>query len=155
MKTFYCPLCNYKLKRLPNKKVGYGYFWMCSNINNGCRTFFEDDKGKPIDGYKHQCPFCYSGVTLFNGQYGLYWSCLDFKNCGKKFKDNDGEPIYPVIATECCVMCDKKIVLLESKKGKSFWGCSGFPKCKEIYKDIDGKPDLGGTIIDVEIVKKN
>jgi len=114
---------------------------MCSNISNGCHTFFEDDNGKPMEGYKHYCPFCDRGVKLFKGKYGLYWACLDFKKCGKKFKDDDGEPILPTVSNECCVICDKKLVLLESKKGKPFWGCSGFPKCREIYSDRDaGSP---------------
>ena len=154
--TFYCPHCHYKLKKLPNNKVGFGYLWMCSNINNGCRTFLEDDKGKPMEGYKHSCPFCNSGLKLFKGEYGLYWSCLDFKKCNKKFKDNDGEPVLPIIADEACIVCGSKIIQRINQKGNCFWSCSSYPKCKESYRDNYGKPDMGGAIINVEInVKKD
>jgi ssDNA-binding Zn-finger/Zn-ribbon topoisomerase 1 len=150
MVKYYCPKCKYLLKRLPNKKVGFGYFWMCSNIKNGCNTFFEDEKGKPIEGYKHHCPFCDSGVKIFKGKYGLFWSCVDFKNCGKNFKDNDGVPIFPIIAKQQCVVCESPLVLKQSRKGNAFWGCNGYPKCKEIYNDIGGEPSLDGVLISIE-----
>lgn len=67
-----------------------------------------------------------------------------------------------VLVTECkntkpiieeldipCPMCNSKIVLRKSRKGKKFYGCSNYPECEFVswFEPVDKKCPLCGSFM--------
>ena len=99
-----CPKCGSELVKLKDKNDDTKYFWMCSEIKNGCKTFLDDKKGKPIESKKSTTKKKSTNST---------------KSKGKKYH------------TEKCPNCNSKMVIMYGKYDGSA-GCSNYPKCKTI-----------------------
>lgn len=97
--TIKCPNCDIgvlrKIKNKDNK-----YFWGCSNYQNGCKTAFEDDKGKPkiIKASGFKCPSCKDGdlirrKTIKDKKTTYWWGCSNYsKGCKYTTFDEKGKP---------------------------------------------------------------
>ena len=90
-----CPKCQNELIRLKSKPPKKGFYWMCSEIKNGCETFLEDNRGKPTTPKisKVKCPDCGSELKQRNGKKGKWWGCTGYPLCETSFADYKGKPI--------------------------------------------------------------
>jgi DNA topoisomerase III len=95
-----CSECGNELIRRKSKK-GKGFWWGCSNWQNGCKVVMDDLKGKPIakKAYVKQnlsdynCPKCKKNkLVKRNGKNGVFWGCSGFPKCKATFFDNLGKP---------------------------------------------------------------
>lgn len=109
-KTYPCSCGKGYLQRR-QKKDKSGYFWGCSDWQNGCKVIVSDYKGKPdLKGESKKessgkesgvtCPECKKGVlighkaTSKDGKPYIWFGCSEWKNgCGFKcFGDDKGNP---------------------------------------------------------------
>jgi DNA topoisomerase-3 len=93
-----CPTCGAELIRLKNKKSGKGFYWMCSEIKNGCETFMDDSRGKPVKKKEAiiaqiKCPDCNSDLKQRDGKKGKWWGCTGYPNCKTTFADFKNKPV--------------------------------------------------------------
>lgn len=90
-----CPKCQSELIRLKSKPPKKGFYWMCSEIKNGCETFLEDNRGKPTlpKIAKVKCPSCGSDLKQRDGKKGKWWGCTAFPKCKSTFPDSRGKPV--------------------------------------------------------------
>jgi DNA topoisomerase III len=95
-----CSECGNELIRRKSKK-GKGFWWGCSNWQNGCKVVMDDLNGKPIakKAYVKQnlsdynCPKCKKNkLVKRNGKNGVFWGCSGFPKCKATFFDNLGKP---------------------------------------------------------------
>jgi len=89
-----CPKCQNELIRLKSKPPKKGFYWMCSEIKNGCETFLEDNRGKPTIPKisKIKCPDCGSELKQRDGKKGKWWGCSNYPTCKITFSDFKGQP---------------------------------------------------------------
>ena len=141
-----CPTCGAELIRLPDKKAGKGFYWMCSEVKNGCKTFLEDSRGKPkkkiIKTSTIKCPACSSELTQKDGKKGKWWGCSNYPTCKETYTDDDGKPLITQKTLVKCPKCESPLRQLKGKKGM-FWSCSSYPTCKETFPDNNGQPTIG------------
>lgn len=109
-KTYPCSCGKGYLQRR-QKKDKSGYFWGCSDWQNGCKVIVSDYKGKPdFKGESKKessgkesgvtCPECKKGVLIAHkatnkdGKPYIWFGCSEWKNgCGFKcFGDDKGNP---------------------------------------------------------------
>lgn len=157
--TYFCEACKSGLRRVKSKK-NQKYFWVHSQKQDNCNLLFSDNRGKPgekIDttpvdqgNEKFYCSDCNSDLVRRKGQYGLFWSCSNYKNCkSKPLPDDNGKPGKRIErkiekTDHKCPSCD--VGYLAQKKynrnGKErvFWGCNNWPKCDFSLFDDNGKP---------------
>ncbi len=94
-----CPSCGVGiLRRIKNKDNKF--FWGCSNYQDGCKSAFADEKGKPLilkpSGYK--CPICKDGdllkrKSIKNKKTTYWWGCSNYsKGCKYTTFDEKGKP---------------------------------------------------------------
>ena len=90
-----CPKCQSELIRLKSKPPKKGFYWMCSEIKNGCETFLEDNRGKPTlpKIAKVKCPSCGSDLKQRDGKKGKWWGCTAFPKCKSTLPDSRGKPV--------------------------------------------------------------
>lgn len=90
-----CHKCQSELIRLKSKPPKKGFYWMCSEIKNGCETFLEDNRGKPTlpKIAKVKCPSCGSDLKQRDGKKGKWWGCTSFPKCKSTFPDSRGKPV--------------------------------------------------------------
>jgi DNA topoisomerase-3 len=90
-----CPKCQNELIRLKSKPPKKGFYWMCSEIKNGCETFLEDNRGKPTlpKISKIKCPDCGSDLKQRDGKKGKWWGCTGYPQCKTTFADAKGNPV--------------------------------------------------------------
>ena len=90
-----CPKCQNELIRLKSKPPKKGFYWMCSEIKNGCETFLEDNRGKPTTPKisKIKCPNCGSELKQRDGKKGKWWGCTGYPLCKTSFADSKGKPV--------------------------------------------------------------
>ncbi len=146
-----CPECDGLLRRIKGK---YGFFWSCSNFNNGCLYKTKDAKGKPEkkENTTFICPSCGGNLRRISSKFGYFWGCSNFSDgCSYKAKDASGKPEekkQEQVERETehlCPTCKKGFLQRRpSKKNKDlfWWGCNQFPKCKQTYFDESGKPKI-------------
>ncbi|MGQ4004784.1 DNA topoisomerase III [Francisellaceae bacterium CB52] len=89
-----CPKCQNELIRLKSKPPKKGFYWMCSEIKNGCQTFLEDNRGKPTTPKisKIKCPDCGSELKQRDGKKGKWWGCSNYPTCKTTLSDLKGQP---------------------------------------------------------------
>ena len=86
------PLRRYQKKDKDTGKPKGGFGWFCTN--EGCKTFFDDEKGKPVVVKTAPCPACGKLMYRRKGQYGYWWGCSGFKDgCKTVMDDNKGKPV--------------------------------------------------------------
>ncbi|MBS9783439.1 MAG: topoisomerase DNA-binding C4 zinc finger domain-containing protein, partial [Pasteurella sp.] len=100
-KTYPCSKC--EDGKLQRKKGKFGYFWSCSNYENGCKCLHFDNNGEigeikkeqPVDT-TYGCPSCKNGyLQRKKSKKGKWWwGCSEFKNgCKYMTYDKAGQPI--------------------------------------------------------------
>lgn len=85
-----CPICHAGKLQLKNWKGVK--FWGCTGYKDGCKTSFDDVKGKP---FIRKCPECGKGfLKKKNGKKGVFWGCSNYVNgCRYSAADKNGMPI--------------------------------------------------------------
>ncbi|MDE7365467.1 MAG: type I DNA topoisomerase [Ruminococcus sp.] len=88
------------------------------------------------------CENCGRNMVIKFGKYGKFLACPGFPDC-KNAKQ---------IVTETegnCPLCEKKMLLKKSKKGRSFYGCEGYPECTFMTWNVptaEKCPECGKTL---------
>ncbi len=97
-KAYPCSKCAKPLRRYQQKNKETGkplkdsFGWYCTN--DGCKTFFDDEKGKPVAFKTLPCPSCGKLMYRRKGLYGYWWGCSGYKeNCKIIMDDKAGKPI--------------------------------------------------------------
>ena len=93
-----CPKCKTALLRRYQKKdkeTGKpkgGFGWFCTAED--CKTFLDDEKGKPVVVKTAPCPACGKPMYRRKGEYGYWWGCSGYKDGCKTIMDDDkGKPV--------------------------------------------------------------
>lgn len=142
---FSCPKCGTGALRRYAKKDKSGFGWFCTS--EACKTFLDDEKGKPSTPLIHQCPTCktaplrrYQKKDKQTGKpNGFGWFCTS-ENCKTFLEDNKGKPFQ--IKTAPCPNCGKPMIRRKNERG-FWWGCTGFKEgCKVVMNDEKGKPSF-------------
>jgi DNA topoisomerase I len=64
-------------------------------------------------------------VVIRSGRYGKFKSCSRFPDC--KYTEN----LVETLGDQLCPLCQKaKIIIKNTRWGKSFYGCADYPKCQ-------------------------
>jgi ssDNA-binding Zn-finger/Zn-ribbon topoisomerase 1 len=152
-----CPDCGRRLRHIVKEGANGFNFWGCDDRDN-CGATFNDDNGQPgaksaknvtneLSGY--DCPDC--GLRLRHivkeGADGFnFWACDDRKNCGAKFKDNDGAPGDKYVKSELtdhkCPDCGQPLqhIVKDGVNGFNFWSCFDRENCGATFNDQGGVP---------------
>ena len=86
------PLRRYQKKDKETGKPKGGFGWFCTGED--CKTFLDDEKGKPVAVKTAPCPLCSKPMYRRKGQYGYWWGCSGFKEGCKNIMDDDkGKPV--------------------------------------------------------------
>ena len=86
------PLRRYQKKDKETGKPKGGFGWFCTGED--CKTFLDDEKGKPVAVKTAPCPACGKPMYRRKGQYGYWWGCSGFKEGCKTIMDDDkGKPV--------------------------------------------------------------
>ncbi len=76
----------------------------------------------PDEETEEVCELCGKTMVVKIGRFGKFLACSGFPECRNTKKI--------VQATKgFCPLCNQKIVLKKSKKGRSFYGCENYPNC--------------------------
>lgn len=93
-----CPKCKaaelrrYQKKDRETGKPKGGFGWFCPG--DDCKTFLDDEKGKPVAVKTAPCPTCGKPMYRRKGQYGYWWGCSGFKEgCKTIMNDDKGKPV--------------------------------------------------------------
>lgn len=85
------PLRRYQKKDKETGKPKGGFGWFCTGED--CKTFLDDEKGKPVAVKTAPCPDCGKPMYRRKGQYGYWWGCSAYKDgCKNIMDDKDGKP---------------------------------------------------------------
>ncbi|MCG3704365.1 DNA topoisomerase 3 [Aliarcobacter butzleri] len=95
-----CPTCETGVLRRLKSSKDNKFFWGCSNYQDGCKTSFHDDKGKPLilKPSGHKCPDCKDGdlikrKTVKDKKTSYWWGCSNYsKGCKYTTFDDKGKP---------------------------------------------------------------
>ena len=95
-----CPKCQTPLRRFQRKdketgKPKGGHGWFCPS-KDGCNTFLDDDRGKPVVVKTAPCPVCSRLMTRRKSKEGAgwWWGCSGFKEgCSVVMDDANGRPV--------------------------------------------------------------
>ncbi|MGO6747946.1 type I DNA topoisomerase [Rhizobium ruizarguesonis] len=97
-KEHHCPKCQSLLRRFQrkDKETGKpkGFAWFCTN--EACKSFLDDDKGKPV--VQHTTPCLKCGRLMVRRKSaksaGYWWGCSGYKDgCTLTMDDQDGKPV--------------------------------------------------------------
>lgn len=143
--NYECPECGADLIRLKNKKTGKGFYWMCSEFKEGCKTFLDDKRGKPVPRKKPtyakiNCPKCDSKLRQLESDKGKFWGCTNYPNCKNTLPSYEDEPVIFATTDEKCPKCSSEIKQKLNYSSGLFWSCSNYPNCKESFPDDNGEP---------------
>ncbi|WP_281661167.1 DNA topoisomerase [Microvirgula aerodenitrificans] len=91
-----CPKCKAPLRRFQkkDKETGKakGFGWFCTNAE--CKTFLDDERGRPAAVKTAPCPACGKLMYRRKGEYGYWWGCSGFRDGCKTIMDDDkGKPV--------------------------------------------------------------
>ncbi len=89
-----------------------------------------------------QCDKCGKFMVIKHGRFGDFLACPGYPDC------KNTKPIIEEISTPCPV-CNNKVVVRKSKKGKKFFGCSNYPNCNFVswFEPVDQKCPECGTFM--------
>jgi len=86
------PLHRYQKKDKETGKPKGGFGWFCEAKE--CRTFLDEEKGKPVTPKTAPCPACGKPMLRRKGEYGHWWGCSAYKAGCKTIMDDDkGRPV--------------------------------------------------------------
>lgn len=80
------------------------------------------------------CDVCGKPMVIKIGRFGKFLACSGFPEC------NNTKKIIEATKGNCPI-CDKRIVVKKSKKGRYFYGCEGYPDCNFMtwYAPVEDK----------------
>ena len=152
-----CPKCgsvNFRhLVKTATKKDPKAYdFFACDD----CKSTFDNVDEKPVEKSKPMeqttsfpCFACGQPLNHIvgekNGKPYDFFACLDKKNCGATFSNQDGKPVekkQPGLSEYTCKKCGKALIhrkgiSKKTNKPYNLFACSGFPKCNVSYPSLD------------------
>jgi DNA topoisomerase-1 len=73
-----------------------------------------------------KCAKCGSDLVARFGKYGKFYACTRYPDC-KYIKPN-----LRYVKNHTCPLCNGRLVVRYSKKGKKFYGCENYPTCKHV-----------------------
>nr|QOQ33525.1 DNA topoisomerase I [Pseudomonas syringae pv. actinidiae] len=136
---FKCPVCEAGLRRYNHPQRGP--FWCCTS--DECKTFMDDDKGRPVPRVTHPCPKCATALRRYKRKTGggHVWAC-PAEGCETFLDDMAGKPLPP----HNCPKCSSPLRRYQKKdretgkaKGGHGWFCTN-DECKTFMDDEKGKP---------------
>ena len=71
------------------------------------------------------CPECGKPLVYRYGKFGKFVACSGYPEC--KYIPKTTKEVTEICD---CPLCEGKIIIKKTKKGKEFYGCSNYPKCK-------------------------
>ncbi|KGU56249.1 DNA topoisomerase I [Xanthomonas citri pv. fuscans] len=87
------PLRRYQKKDRETGKPTGAFGWFCTDTEN-CKTFMDDDKGRPVAIKKAPCPKCGKAMYRRKGDHGWWWGCSGYREGCKTIMDDDkGKPV--------------------------------------------------------------
>ena len=97
-KAYPCPKCETPLRRYQKKNKETGkpvkgsFGWFCPT--DDCKTFLDDEKGKPVAVKTSPCPSCGKLMYRRKGPNGYWWGCSGYKDgCKVVMDDKAGKPV--------------------------------------------------------------
>lgn len=89
-----------------------------------------------------KCDKCGRNMVIKQGRFGDFLACPGYPEC------KNTKPIIEELDIPC-PMCNSKIVLRKSRKGKKFYGCSNYPECEFVswFEPVDKKCPLCGSFM--------
>lgn len=97
-KAYPCPKCETPLRRYQKKNKETGkpvkgsFGWFCPT--DDCKTFLDDEKGKPVAVKTSPCPSCGKLMYRRKGPHGYWWGCSGYKDgCKVVMDDKAGKPV--------------------------------------------------------------
>jgi DNA topoisomerase-1 len=97
-KAYPCPKCETPLRRYQKKNKETGkpvkgsFGWFCPT--DDCKTFLDDEKGKPVAVKTSPCPSCGNLMYRRKGPHGYWWGCSGYKDgCKVVMDDKAGKPV--------------------------------------------------------------
>lgn len=94
----HCPKCKTGvLRRFQRKdkdtgKPKGGFGWVCNQ--EGCNTFLDDNRGKPVEKKTAPCPDCGKDLVRRKGSNGYFWGCIGYRDgCRTTMDDQNGKPV--------------------------------------------------------------
>lgn len=87
-----------------------------------------------------KCDKCGKNMVIKHGRFGDFLACPGYPEC------KNTKPIVEELDV-LCPLCNSKIILRKSKKGKKFYGCSNYPNCKFVswYEPVNEKCPFCGS----------
>lgn len=137
-----CPNCSAPMRKLV--RSGKPTIWFCTG-GDECKTFMDDDKGKPVPRKTQPCPKCSAPMMRFKRKKGpgYVWACSARETgCDTFLDDHNGKPL----ALHNCPKCSSPLRRYPKKDsngnltGRHGWFCTGGDECKTFMEDVDGKP---------------
>ena len=88
------------------------------------------------------CDQCGRNMVIKIGRYGRFLACPGFPEC-----KNTKKIVQETAGS--CPLCNNKIILKKSKRGRSFYGCSAYPDCNFMTWNVPTEekcPQCGCTL---------
>ncbi|MCL2498982.1 MAG: type I DNA topoisomerase [Defluviitaleaceae bacterium] len=89
------------------------------------------------------CENCGRMMVIKFGRFGKFLACPGFPDC------RNAKPILEE-AGVACPLCDGKVVIKKSKKGRIYYGCDAYPDCEFISWNLptgEKCPECGGYLM--------
>ncbi|MDK2798591.1 MAG: topoisomerase [Clostridiales bacterium] len=90
-----------------------------------------------------KCEKCGRNMVIKHGRYGKFLACPGFPEC------RNAKPILEE-AGVICPLCNGKVYIKKTRKGKKYYGCENNPKCEFMSWDEPLKepcPQCGGVLV--------
>ena len=96
------------------------------------------------------CEHCGRNMVIKFGRFGKFLACPGFPDC------RNAKPIFED-AGVACPLCQNKVVIKKSKKGRNYYGCEKNPDCEFISWNLptgEPCPDCGAYLVEKGRKKK-
>ena len=112
--------------RMIVRKSKFGRFAACPNYPK-CRNTKPLADVKPEDAHApsptgEKCPECGADLVMRKGPYGTFAACSNFPKC-RYIKKEERALDVP------CPSCGGRILVRQSRKGRTFYSCERYPDC--------------------------
>jgi len=90
------------------------------------------------------CEHCGRNMVIKFGRFGKFLACPGFPEC------RNAKPIFED-AGVACPLCENKVVIKKSKKGRNYYGCEKNPECEFISWNLptgESCPDCGAFLVE-------
>ena len=90
------------------------------------------------------CEFCGRNLVVKIGRFGKFMACPGFPDC------RNAKPLFEEAGVDC-PLCQSKVVVKKSKKGRKFYGCEKHPECDFVSWNLPtGElcPDCGAHLVE-------